>query len=105
MNSNQLTCPACKSNLSEEEILLNCSISWPIKNWLLLNCPNCNNNVHVKIENNLLETGELDGAPGPCFITHSMKKCEGLSITCTEKFITCNYKNVIYKFMARNKSK
>ena len=97
----KLLCPVCFQELSVLSILENSTVSWPYQNWIYLICPKCNNHSHVEISNNLIKTGQLDGAPGPCFICCSMIKLNDLFVDAKQNKLICEYNEMKYEFPAK----
>jgi len=97
----QLKCPKCDNMLSVEQILGNCTISWPHKDWILLKCPLCNEFSHVEIVTDKLSTGVLDGAPGPSFFPCSEIFLNEFDVYKTSEFIECKYNDKKYIFKSK----
>jgi hypothetical protein len=75
-----IPCITCGFMHDIDEILSNCSISWPNQRWALFTCPRCGASSHLQFSNGMVETGYVDGGPGPCFFPEGAYKVAGLSI-------------------------
>lgn len=96
-----LKCPDCDNILTVEQVLENCTISWPYKDWILLKCPVCSGFSHVEIITDKLSTGVLDGAPGPCFFICSEKSLNDFDVYKTSDFIECKYNGKKYNYKSK----
>ena len=97
----KLLCPSCFFEVDVETILDNSIISWPNQSWIYFKCPACQNSSHIKIDNLSIETGLLDGAPGPCFVVCSKALIDDFFVDIKADGIVCRYKNQAYRFPAR----
>ena len=97
----KLLCPSCFDEVDVETILDNSTISWPDQSWIYFKCPACQNNSHIKVDSLSIETGQLDGAPGPCFFVCSKAFIDDFFVAIKTSGIVCRYKNKAYKFPAR----
>ncbi|MDQ5938053.1 MAG: hypothetical protein QG574_5416 [Cyanobacteriota bacterium erpe_2018_sw_21hr_WHONDRS-SW48-000092_B_bin.40] len=75
-SATMLRCPSCQKCVSPLQVLEHCSVSWPDQQWLLFECPICTKHSHVQVRDGLLELGELDGTPGPCFCADTCPSAE-----------------------------
>ena len=101
VEEDRLLCPSCFLQLDIEMILHNSTFSWPEQNWILFLCPKCKAKSHIEVKNNLVKTGELDGAPGPCFVACSQQFSDDLIFDKGNyNGILLVYNNVTYKFPA-----
>lgn len=73
-----LACPACGYRWSIKLVIDSCLKSWPVKFWLLFSCPRCNRQAHIALSESRISIGELDGAPGPCFVALATVDAPGL---------------------------
>ena len=89
--TDKLLCPDCFGELGIATILENSTVSWPQKNWIYLQCPKCKSYSHIELLNNMIKTGQLDGAPGPVFVVCSMLQSNDLFVEINEKGIICEY--------------
>lgn len=96
----KLLCPSCFDEVGIETILEGSTFSWPYHNWIQFKCPACQNKFHVKVSNQLIETGALDGAPGPCFFVCSRVVADDFFVDIKVSGITCRYQNKVYRFPA-----
>ena len=104
----RLLCPHCRGELSCAMVLDNTSVSWPNNNWVFTMCPLCQMYFHTRIADNEIETGQLDGAPGPCFFCCSAKHVEDLLVDNEEDRLLCKFGEAYYEFPAKwtiNKAK
>lgn len=99
---NNLFCPICFSNITVETIMDNSTISWTNQSWIYFCCPNCNKHSHVEVSNNLIQTGLLDGAPGPNFVCCSQLHSSELFVDVKPDKIVCEYMDKFYEFPAKN---
>lgn len=101
IQKNKLLCPICFLEIDIELILKNSTVSWPYKNWIYFLCPKCKGHSHIELSNNMIKTGELDGAPGPTFVPCSQLFANDLFVDKKSDMLLCEYKGVIYQFPAR----
>ncbi len=73
-------CPRCRTVLDAGALLEACTVSWPHQSWVLLRCPSCNTDSHLQVQDGVIQTGFLDGAPGPCFIVENTYTIPGLVV-------------------------
>jgi hypothetical protein len=75
-----MNCPKCNESLNAQAFLDACRVSWPNQGWSLLYCPLCHVESHVRIHDGMIQTGNLDGAPGPCFEVDGTIRVPGLKV-------------------------
>lgn len=74
-------CPACGAELKFTELLDHCGASWPEQRLLYFKCPRCLETRHVKVRDDRVAVGYLDGAPGPRFVTQKEIVHPGLTVS------------------------
>ena len=82
--SETLNCTSCSAELSVPEVLQHCGASWPEHHLLYFTCPKCRDLRHIKVRDDHLAFGYLDGFPGPRFITQREVVVPGLSVRAEE---------------------
>jgi len=83
-----LRCPSCKTTYEAAALFDRCTVSWPVKKWLSFRCVRCRRDWYVAVHGEKVEIGDIDGAPGPCFMDMSSAVCPGLRATASEKGMT-----------------
>ena len=96
-----LRCPSCQKCVSPLQVLEHCSVSWPNQQWLLFECPICKKHSHVQVSDGLMELGELDGTPGPCFCADTTLDLPGLKVVCASAQIQCTLEDRQFNIPAR----
>lgn len=94
-------CVHCKIYLTATEILENSTVSWPNQRWIHLKCPACRKYMHVEVSEDCLKLGDIDGAPGPCFMEASSLAVPGLKMQSNTSGITCTLEQIKYFFRAK----
>lgn len=96
-----LQCPNCKTQISLTTLFKSSTISWPHKNWILYSCGRCNKKSHVRLEENKIEIGEIDGFPGPVFYAYCECYNPNYKLNIKSDGIFCIYNNESYKFRSK----
>jgi hypothetical protein len=96
-----LTCPRCKTELQVEQVLDNCTESWPNQRWVAFSCPTCKKESHAQLQDGAIALGILDGAPGPSFSPESEMKLPGLKVASSGRGIACRLGERNYNFRAK----
>ena len=98
----KLLCPNCFSETSIDTIMENSTFAWVAQHWIWFLCPECQQHSHIEIHSNLIKTGLLDGAPGPCFICCSQMEHPEFFVDTKNDKLICEYNNVFYEFNKKN---
>lgn len=78
------SCTGCGTQLKITELLDHCEASWPEQHLLYFTCPHCRQMRHLKVRDDYVAIGYLDGAPGPRFVTHSEMVLPSLIVSTEE---------------------
>jgi len=81
MPKDKLTCPHCRTLWSISQILNYSDVSWPQQSWVYFHCPTCLKGSHVELSGSTISIGDLDGGPGPCFLSSDSTQSAELSCT------------------------
>ena len=73
-------CPGCSRELKISEVLEHCDASWPEHHLLYFKCPGCRMKRHLKVHDDQVSVGYLDGFPGPRFVTSRKIIQPGLTV-------------------------
>jgi len=87
--------------MSVEAVLDAADVSWPAQHWLSFNCPSCQEPSHVEVSESRVSLGEIDGAPGPCFIPSSSVGVQEFSIRSSGIGISIRYAKKLWFVKAR----
>jgi endogenous inhibitor of DNA gyrase (YacG/DUF329 family) len=90
----RVKCPRCGAESPVGDVLARSTDSWPNQRWLLSPCASCGSGVHLEVSNGHLEVGELDGAPGPCFMPTQKLEVPGLGVKVRTGGITVTFDGV-----------
>ena len=101
MSEPVLPCPACGAPAGLETILDRADTSWPLQHWLWFDCPACGDGSHVELRGSSVSIGELDGAPGPCFLATATIEAPGLTMTSTANAVIVRYNGRVWQIPAR----
>ena len=78
------SCAGCGTQLKITELLDHCDASWPEQHLLYFTCPHCRQMRHLKVRDDYVAIGYLDGAPGPRFVTQSEMVLPSLIVSTEE---------------------
>lgn len=67
----EAACPHCQRFMTLTSVFDNCVVAWPSRSVLHFECPDCGRFSPIHAVDGQISLGELDGAPGPCFIPQS----------------------------------
>jgi hypothetical protein len=62
------TCRSCLEPSALGEWFDSARASWPEQQWLLVTCPKCEEQQHLRVTSGSVRLGTLVGAPGPVFV-------------------------------------
>ena len=96
-----LKCRSCRRRWRVEEVFDNCSVSWPNQRWVSFQCPRCHRYAHVELAGSRVTIGDIDGAPGPCFIPDNSVTRPGLSFVRSDAGITARIGRRRWSFKAK----
>lgn len=82
------SCPKCGEVLSQGEFLDSFVVSWPNQEMAWFECRKCHRGMHAHPLRDAVEFGDIDGAPGPCFICEISVPVPGLMTKFTGASIT-----------------
>lgn len=91
----------CKSVVPITEFVKAISGYWSPQNWLLFKCPKCGKQMHLHIQGDVVTFGNLDGAPGPCFIPEYAQRIPEIKYTTTTEHAFISFGDVKNKVEAR----
>lgn len=85
MNQECLKCPRCSKSLFVEAVLAACKKSWPRTvipepQLVQCDCPSCGKDFYLQVFSGRLESGLLDGCPGPMFMDFDTVCVHGLGV-------------------------
>ena len=89
-----INCFECDETIEIETVIENCLVSWPNQKWVYFKCPKCSHCTHLKVSKGHITTGEIDGAPGPCFYGKNTYNVKGFIPKVSMKGIKLTYGNV-----------
>ncbi|CAM2066579.1 hypothetical protein SCOR_14470 [Sulfidibacter corallicola] len=87
----KLFCRHCQAVFSPEELLENCTQSWPDQHWVYFVCPECHKGMNLEVKNEFVFVGFLDGGPGSSFIYERGYTIEGLRVEREGNDLTIHY--------------
>lgn len=96
-----LRCPNCKKKIAIGQILESCSVAWPNQKWIWYDCKKCKYGCHVEVRENELAIGDIDGAPGPCFMETDKSMVTGMKTKVTSASIIIRFAGKKYQFPAK----
>ena len=83
------------------DVFDHCSVSWPPQRWLAFHCPGCREDWKVALSAGTVSIGDIDGAPGPCFIPSDSVAAPDLQVAVTSSGITVKHAGRRWRFPAR----
>lgn len=87
MRDRPLACPGCDQALSAAKLVAACSTYWAPQGWIGFDCPACGAFFHVQARAGAVVFGEIDGAPGPCFMPLRRCAVPGLRVSKTAGWV------------------
>lgn len=91
MKSTPLDCPHCKKKIAVQDFFEACDPSWPNQGWTHFTCPECKEVSQIQLSDGLVEYGDLDGGPGPCFFPNRNVWLAPLKIKCSGQGISVRH--------------
>lgn len=82
-----LLCNRCNVPTAAYDLLRLSRSCSPVLSVLYTSCPHCQARLEVKVEQERLSVGSIDGFPGPCFIVNSTSTVAGLTVEALENGI------------------
>ena len=91
-------CNHCTHEAQIKELLDSAHDAWPVKSWIAYRCASCGRTNHLSIGNGFVQTGYLDGVPGPCFIPKDRVALDDFKLKKTEKTVIVKALNLRWDF-------
>jgi hypothetical protein len=83
-------------------VLDRCTVSWPQQRWLSFTCPACDASSHVALAGRTVSTGDIDGAPGPCFFEEATVTVPDLRVEISSSAVRVRAGGRAWAFPARD---